>query len=151
MDDKLEDNENGIAVLIEYLDGIYLEDEMADAWEKYKLFEDFQYTDKTVGITDFIAQWNTKQKIAKSAGCEYSDSILAFKLLEKSNLEESDVKVILTQVDYKTGKEKKNLLQQMQTSLKKFQSRHPIINRSKNNEPAGGSCPCSPSQGSNCS
>ena len=137
LDEKLVDNENGIMDLIEYLDSIYLEDEMADAWEKYKLFEDFQYNDKSMSMAEFIAQWETKQKIAKTAGCEYSDSILAFKLLEKANLDDTDVKVVLTQVDYKTGKEKKNLLQQMQTGLKKFQSRHPIINKSKNKEEKG--------------
>ena len=62
LDDKLVDNENGIAVLVEYLDGIYLEDEMADAWEKYKMFEEFQYNDKTMSMSEFIAQWETKQK-----------------------------------------------------------------------------------------
>ena len=36
---KLEDNEKGIELLLEYLDEIYQEDEMSDAWTKYKNFQ----------------------------------------------------------------------------------------------------------------
>ena len=38
---KLEDNEDGIAELIKFLDGIYTKDDMADAWERFRQFSDF--------------------------------------------------------------------------------------------------------------
>ena len=37
--DELIDNEKGIEVLLNYLDTIYQEDEMCDAWTKYKNFQ----------------------------------------------------------------------------------------------------------------
>ena len=37
--EKLQNNENGIYDLIEYLDTIYEKDEMSDAWHKYKSFQ----------------------------------------------------------------------------------------------------------------
>ena len=36
--DKLVDNEDGINELIVFLDGIYQQDEMSEAWIKYKFF-----------------------------------------------------------------------------------------------------------------
>ena len=134
LDGKLAENEKGIDELIKFLDEIYLQDEMADAWEKYKSFEEYSYDDKSLSMAEFISEWHTRKTMAKTSGCDYSDSILAFKLLEKANLGESDVKVVLTQVDYK---EKGNLLYQMETSLKKFHSRHPIISQSKPEKQSG--------------
>ena len=60
---------------------------------------------------------------AKESGCEFSDIVLAFNLLESCNLSETDEKFILTAVDFKTGKEKKNMLEQVKLSVRKFQSR----------------------------
>ena len=37
--DEIIDNEKGIEVLLDYLDTIYQEDEMCDAWTKYKNFQ----------------------------------------------------------------------------------------------------------------
>ena len=52
--------------------------------------------------------------------CEHSDLILAFKLLQASKLNEIETKLVLTGVDNTDGKDKKNLLQQVKESLKKF-------------------------------
>ena len=53
-------------------------------------------------------------------GCEYSDMILAFKLLDSCKLSSVDQKFVLTGVDYKAGLENKTLFEQMKESLKKF-------------------------------
>ena len=37
--EELVDNEDGIEELLSFLEGIYKKDSMADAWEKYILFE----------------------------------------------------------------------------------------------------------------
>ena len=118
----LENNKDGMAVLIEYLDSVYKEDEMSDAWNKYKNFQKVARSPKQ-DISNFISDFEKEYLLAKEAGCEYSDIILAFRLLEASNLSESDEKFVLTGVDFVTGKTKENLEEQMKASLKKFQGR----------------------------
>ena len=53
------------------------------------------------------------------AGCIYSDTFLAFCLLESVNLSENDEKFVLTAVDLEKG----YLRDQIKASLKKFQER----------------------------
>ena len=60
-------------------------------------------------------------KKAKESGCEVSDTVLAFSLLEACKLSVTDEKFVLTVIDFKTGKEKKNMLEQVKASLRKFQ------------------------------
>lgn len=58
--------------------------------------------------------------LVKSAGCQYSEIILAFRLLKASKLSEVDEKFVLTGVDYSEAKGKKNLLDQVKQSLRNF-------------------------------
>ena len=62
----------------------------------------------------------------KKVGCEFSDLILAFKLLQASKLNEIDTKLVLTGVNYAEGKDKKNMMEQVKDSLKKFKGR-PVV------------------------
>ena len=119
---KLEDNEKGIDDLIEFLDGIYTKDDMADAWENYNAFRDFK---KKPGqdIPSFISDWEQMLSKAKTAGCEYSDVILAFKILKDSEVTAMEANLIMTAVDFTTGKTAKNLKDQMIAGLKKFKGR----------------------------
>ena len=119
MGDELEDNVNGIDLLLDFLEGIYQKDSMADAWEKYTMFEKFKFHNK-ISLKQFIADWENKYHQLKNVGCAYSDMILAFKLLDSCKLSAVDQKFVLTGVDYKSGLEKKNLFDQMKESLKKF-------------------------------
>ena len=122
---KLEGNENGMKELIDFLDNIYTKDDMADAWDKFCEFSHFV---KASGQTmsEFIAEWENCYFKMKNVQCEYSDLILAFKLLQASQLTEIDTKLVLTGVNYKEGKEKKNMLEQVKDSLKKFKGR-PVV------------------------
>ena len=61
--------------------------------------------------------------LAKAAGCEYSDTILGFRLLESTKLSENDEKFVLTGIDFESAKTRKDLFKQMKTSLKKFHGR----------------------------
>ena len=76
------------------------------------------------------AEWEKCDYKMKKVECEYSDSILAFKLLQASKLNKIDIKLVLTGVDYAAGKTNKNLLQQVKDSLKKFKG-HPVIMNEK--------------------
>ena len=93
---------------------------MADAWRKYKNFQNVSRTTNTA-INDFIAEFEKEYLLAKSAGCDYSDTLLAFRLLEATNLSETDEKFVLTGVNYAEAKDAKNLVEQFKRSLKKFQ------------------------------
>ena len=120
--DEIIDKEDGMTKLIAYLDTIYAEDEMADAWFKYKRFVKLRKTEEQP-VNEFIAEFEKMYAKAKESGCEFSDTVLAFNLLEACNLSEMDEKFILTAVNFSVGKEKKDLLEQVKSSLRKFQSR----------------------------
>ena len=120
--DKIQDKEDGIETLIKFLDTIYQEDDMADAWTKYKNFQKISRAGNVL-INDFIAEFEKEYLLAKAAGCEYSDTLLAFRLLEATNLTDMDQKFVLTGIDYSEAKTKINLFDQVKSSVKKFQGR----------------------------
>ena len=123
--DKLVNNEKGIEELLKFLKSIYEKDSMADAWDKYVKFEKSKHDGK-VPLKEYIAEWENKYHQLKNVGCEYADMILAFKLLDASNLTEVDQKFVLTGVDYSTGLKAKTLFDQMKESLKKFKGQNVI-------------------------
>ena len=106
--ERLKDNADGIKELISFLDGIYNKDEMADAWDKYVAFSSLSRKPEQP-MVEFISDWENVYHKAKKVGCDYSDIILAFKILEDAKLGEMDVKLVLTGVDYKQGKDNKDL------------------------------------------
>ncbi len=61
------------------------------SWERFCDFEDYAYEDKesqTVG--DFIREWEARLAAALAAGCEYSDTVLAHKLLAGARLHQAN-------------------------------------------------------------
>jgi hypothetical protein len=117
--EKLKDNADGMKELILFLDGIYEKEDMAEAWDRYIDFASATRKDDQ-SMAEFIPEWRNSCHKAKSVGCDFSDTILAFKLLQDASLPEMDIKLVLTGVDYASGKTKKNLLDQVVESLKKF-------------------------------
>ena len=120
--EKIQSAEDGIDTLITFLDTIYKEDEMAEAWTRYKNFQKVVRTGD-IQVNYFIADFEKEYMLAKTAGCDYSDTLLAFRLLEATKLNEMDEKFVLTGVDFSAAKTKKDLFAQMKASLKKFQGR----------------------------
>ena len=123
--EEIVDAEDGIQKLVKYLDTVYKEDDMADAWSKYKKFQRISRTNEGM-INDFISEFEKEYILAKKAGCEYNDIILGFRLLEATVLNDTDEIFVLTGVDYPEAKLKKNLYDQMKASLKKFHGRKTI-------------------------
>ena len=107
--DQLENNEDGIAKLLEFLAKIYEKDSMADAWDRYTAFESFEKKEG-VEMSEFVADWENEYYKMEAAGCKYPDIILAFKVLKASRLNELDTKLVLTGVDYEKGKKNGTLL-----------------------------------------
>ena len=120
--DELIDAEDGIEKLIEFLRTIYDTDHLADSFEKYMKFEKLR-RDSGTTVQTFIATWENIYHKSRNAGCEFADTVLAFKLLHAYNLMEMEVKLVLTGVVYKVGKETKNMLTQTKGTLKKFLGR----------------------------
>ena len=113
-------------VLWLFSDSIYAVDEMADALNKYKEFTRL-VKKKSHSISEFIAEYDKAHSRAKEGGSEFSDTVLAFNLLESCHLSETDEKFVLTGMDFKSGKEKKNLFTQAKNSLRKFQGREKLV------------------------
>ena len=124
--DEIVEKEDGLTKLVTYLDSIYKADELALMWSKYKKFTRLRKTDEQQPITEFIAEFEAAYKEAKENGCEVSDTVLALSLLDSCNLSDINEKFVLTDVDFKTGREQATCLKQVKQSLRKFQSRDRI-------------------------
>jgi hypothetical protein len=44
-------------------------------------------------VREFIGEWELRLARAVHAGCHYSDAVLAFKLLERANLEKAELEL----------------------------------------------------------
>ena len=73
----LEYNERGIKELITFLDGIYLQDEMSEAWMKYKSFQRVE-RGSNQEVLAFISDFDGEYSLDKAAGGVYSDMIIVF-------------------------------------------------------------------------
>ena len=103
---------------------------MADAFAKYVSFE--KRTRKTdEKLQEFIADWENLYEKVKQKGCSLSDMVLTFKLLESSKLTEIETNLVLTGVNFSTGKEQENMLTQVKESLRKFVGRSNITTDGK--------------------
>ena len=74
-----------------------LEDnQLTEAWVRYKQFEEYRISgDAPLPLSEFISEWSARLNSAVAAGCEYSDTVLAFKLLDRANLDEQAVRHVL--------------------------------------------------------
>ena len=53
-----------------------------EIWTKFKSFEGYEYEEGSgFPIVEFIGEWKSRLKEARSVGCDYSSTILALKLL----------------------------------------------------------------------
>jgi hypothetical protein len=52
---------------------------LGEAWERYNEFEEYRFYDKSLSLAQFIGQWEARLAAAVAAGCEYNDTVLAFK------------------------------------------------------------------------
>ena len=75
----------GIKSLLNFLATIYKVDTLADSFDKYMQFEQMRRK-PGVAIQDFISDWEMAYRKTKTTGCELADMVLAFKLLDASNL-----------------------------------------------------------------
>lgn len=82
----------------EHLEDIKLEQDsqLTEAWVKYREFEEYTNSQSSpLPLSEFISEWSARLNSAVVAGCEYSDTVLAFKLLDRVNLDQRAVRQIL--------------------------------------------------------
>ena len=133
--DVLEGNKDGIEKLLQFLETIYGEDDMAEDYGKYV---DFKNKKRKEGesIQAFIAEWEHAYQRCKNMDCALSDKVLCFELLQASRLQETEIQLVLTGVDYEEGKKNNGLLEMMKASLKKFKGRM-VIGKEEVEKPLG--------------
>ena len=119
--DKLVGNKDGIKDLLELLEEIYGEDDLADTNDKYVRFKNKKRSQEE-SVQNFIADWDNAYHQCNNAKCELPDIVLCFELLQAAQLGENETQLVLTGVDFKEGKKNKDLLDQMKASLRKFKS-----------------------------
>jgi hypothetical protein len=66
-----------------------------EAWERYNEFEEYSYYDKSLSPAQFTREWERRLGLAAAVGCEYTDRVLAFKLLARCHLRDTAVSDIL--------------------------------------------------------
>ena len=74
-------------------------------------------------MNEYVAEWETLYYKCKNSGCELPDIVLCFELLEAAQLDERETQLVLSGVDYQSGKDQKKLLEQIKASLKKFKEK----------------------------
>ena len=115
------DNEKGVEEILKVLDAVYGEDEVM---ESYLLFRELEQLQRHVGqdIMEYVSQWETHYLNAKAKGIDLHENVKAFKLLMTSNLDELDMKLVLSEVDMKSEDGKKKLFEQVKSAVRKYHS-----------------------------
>ena len=103
------DNEQGVQLILDTLESIYGSDQVM---ESYLLFRDLEVKQRQVGqdILEYVSEWETCYLRAKDKGIELQENVKAFKLLMTANLDEMDMKLVLSEVDMKSEEGKKKVL-----------------------------------------
>ena len=113
--DELKD-ENGLNILIAFLDKHLGKDDLADSIEKFEDFDDFKRNDGQT-IQEFIAMFDSKYRKLEKKDMSLPSEILAFKLLKKANITKEEKLLVLTGMNFEN---KAYLYEEAKSSLKKF-------------------------------
>ena len=116
---EIVDNERGMELLIKTLETIYGADEVL---ESYFRFRDLELKQRSVGqdILEYISEWESLYLRAKDKGVTLQENVKAFKLLMSTNLDEIDMKLVLSEMDMKSEAGKKILFDQAKTAIRKY-------------------------------
>ena len=112
--DELKEDD-GMDKLIKFMDNIYKKD-LTSAYEYYTTFHSFKRSPHET-IENYISEFKRLYNQTKKYLMELPQSVLAFKLLDGSLLDNKDKQLVLTCIDYD---KKLTLFTQTQTALKSF-------------------------------
>ena len=119
--DQVQDNPDGVKLIIEALESLYGENEVL---EGYLRFRDLEEKQRTVGqcVLEYVSEWETLYGYAKEHNIELEDRVKGFKLLMTCNLEDLDLKLVIAELDFKTVEGKKNVFAQVKAALRKHKA-----------------------------
>ena len=117
--ERVIDNEDGVKLILDLLETIYGSDEVLEC---YLRFRDLETKQRQVGpdVLDYVGEWEVAYGCAKDRGVELDEKCKAFKLLMTTNLEELDMKLVLSELDMKSEEGKKTLFAQVKTAIRKY-------------------------------
>ena len=90
---------DGVEKLILFMDKIFKKDELSEAYEVYTEFDRFRRS-KVTSMDDYVIEFEKLSNKTKEFKMELAQHVLAFKLLEYSELDMKDRQLALTGVDY---------------------------------------------------
>ena len=108
--------DDGLTILLNFLDKHCGKDELVDSLEKYEDFESFEREDGQ-SILNFISMFDFKYKRIERKNMKLAPEVLAFRLLKKANLTRAEKLLILTGMDFEN---KPALYEQAKKALIKF-------------------------------
>ena len=108
--------DNGLIILLNFLDKHCGKDELVDSLEKNEDFESFEREDRQ-SILNFISLFDLKYKRIERKNMKLAPEVLAFRLLKKANLTRAEKLLILTGMDFEN---KPALYEQAKKALIKF-------------------------------
>ena len=123
-------SEEGVKKYLEYMDAIFLKDDLSKTFEDYVKFDEYKRP-VDVNIVSYINEFEKLYNYIKKEDCKLPQAVLAFKLLKSAEISHQDRLLVLTGINYA---EKDTLFNQAKISLKKFAG-----------EQAGGVCSSSSS------
>ena len=91
--------DDGLIILLNFLDKHCGKDELVDSLEKYEDFESFEREDGQ-SILTFISMFDLKYKRIERKNMILPPEVLAFRLLKKANLTRAEKLLILTGMDF---------------------------------------------------
>jgi len=107
--------DDGLDKLLTFMDKKLKKDDLADSWEKFSSFEEYQRKEQS--ITEYISKFDQNYNKLVKKGMTLPSEILAFKLLKQANLESEERLLVLTGMDYTNKQEH---YEHAKLSLKKF-------------------------------
>ena len=127
----------GVNNLIAELDKMYLEDESSKAHETYESFEKFVWP-SGMNMSDYFIKFEQLYFNAKSFDMEILEGVLAYKLLNSSNLTNEQkqlVKSTVSKIDYQIMKDQlKKVFTSTSTNVDKKADTDKIDVKSEENE-----------------
>ena len=107
-------SENGLNILLTFLDKHLGEDDLADSADNFDDLDDFQ---RNEGQTIQEAMFDSKYRKIETKDMPLPSEILAFKLLKKANISKEEKLLVLTGMNFDN---KASLYEEAKASLKKF-------------------------------
>ena len=109
-------SEDGVTKYMEYMDNIFLKDDLSKTFEDYVTFDEYKRPAE-VNIVSYINEFEKLYNRIKKEDCKLPQAVLAFKLLKSAEISQNDRLLVLTGIDYS---KKTTLFDQAKVSLKKF-------------------------------